>query len=131
MRIISWFAIVCFPPKISYSVCLVSGYGELWTLVGRTTIALQPPLLVFFDLSSLPCVSKAASSASKTPQKTSAGGCYAVFASCLLSRQAKRRRQYFVYYQGVLCCIGERQAAKTCRSPICQSPLLTQPCVSL
>ena len=28
MRIISWFAIVCFPPWISYSVCVVSGYGR-------------------------------------------------------------------------------------------------------
>ena len=41
MRIISWFAMVCFPPKISYSVCLVSGYGRT-SLFTPPCVSFQP-----------------------------------------------------------------------------------------
>ena len=45
----------------------------------QSPIASQPPLLLLFTLSSLPCVSKAASSALKTNQQFLAVRCYAVF----------------------------------------------------
>jgi len=80
----------------------------------RTAIAPQQPFLLLFALSSLPCVSKAASSAPKIIQKFQAEGCYAVFSGLHFSRQRKTRRQYFVYYQGFFCRIGKCSPLKTC-----------------
>ena len=80
----------------------------------RTTIAPQQPFLLLFALSSLPCVSKAASSAPKIIQKFQAEGCFAVFSGLHFSRQRKTRRQYWVYYQGFFCRIGKCSHLKTC-----------------
>ena len=74
-------------------------------------------------MSSLPCASKAVSSAPKSPQKLRAEGCFAVFTPCLLARQAKHRREYLLFCQGVLCRIGRRQGAKTCRGSVPRSLL--------
>jgi len=52
----------------------------------QTAIAPQQPFLLLFALSSLPCVSKAASSAPKIIQKFQAEGCYAVFSGLHFSR---------------------------------------------
>ena len=81
-------------------------------------MAPQPFFFVLLCLSFLPCASKAASSAPKSPKKLQAEGCYAVFPLCLLARQIKRRREYLLYCQGVLCGIGGRQSAKTFRGSI-------------
>ena len=90
-------------------------------LGNQPPIAFQWLFLVLSGLSSLPCVSKASSFAPKIPQKLHTERCCAVFAVCLLARQAKSRRQYFVYYQGILRSIDGRQSAKTCWGLIPQS----------
>ena len=93
-----------------------------WVLINRAAIAFLPIFLGLFALSFSPCARKASSSAPKISQKSLAEKCFAVCAPCHSSRQAKRRRQYFLYYQGVLCRIGGWQAAQTYWGSVHQNP---------
>ena len=61
---------------------------------GRTPIVSQQSFSLLFGLSSLPCVSKAASSKQKINRKFLAERCLAVFSGLHFSRQRKSRRQY-------------------------------------
>ena len=69
---------------------------------------------MLFALSSLPCSSKAASSAPKINQKSQAKRCFAVFSRLYFPRQEKSRRQYLLYYQGIFRGIGKCRCLKTC-----------------
>ena len=69
---------------------------------------------MLFVISSLPCRSKAASSAPKINQKSQAKRCFAVFSRLYFPRQEKSRRQYLLYYQGIFRGIGKCRCLKTC-----------------
>ena len=71
--------------KSEFSVCVF-----LWQAEGsRTPTAPQRFFYLYFSLSSLPCTSKAASSAQKSKAKLLAVGCCAVFAAPLFGKTRK------------------------------------------
>ena len=77
--------------------CIIAPLG----LENPAPIASQRPFSALFPLSSLPCVSKASSSAAKIPRKVLAVRCEAVFTEQSFVEARKTPQGILSYFQGV------------------------------